>query len=100
MLEDQPEEVWVLYLYVAGMTPAAKRALSNIKAICEEHAKGRYSLELIDLLERPALAERHQIFAVPTLVRQKVPLRKLIGDMANAEKVMWGLDMQPAAATV
>jgi circadian clock protein KaiB len=92
-------ERWVLSLYVAGMTPAARRALSNIKAICEQHLEGRYSLEVIDLLERPALAEGNQIFAVPTLVRQlPEPLRKIIGDLADTGKVLVGLDIQTAIA--
>ncbi len=90
-------EQWVLYLYVAGKTAAAKRALANIRAICEEHLQGRYSIEIIDLLERPALAEGHQIFAVPTLVRQlPPPLRKIIGDLADVDKVVVGLDIHRA----
>jgi circadian clock protein KaiB len=92
-----PAERWILFLYVAGMTPAAKRALSNIQALCEEHLKGQYTLEVIDLLERPALAEGHQIFAVPTLVRQlPEPLRKIVGDLADVEKVLVGLDIRTA----
>jgi len=90
---------WILSLYVAGMTPAAQRALANIKVICEDHLKGKYSLKVIDLLERPALAEGHQIFAVPTLVRElPAPLRKIIGDLSNFEKVVVGLDIASAAA--
>jgi circadian clock protein KaiB len=97
MRQPDPDERWILFLYVAGMTPAAKRALSNIKAICEEHLEGQYSLEIIDLLERPGLAEGHQVFAVPTLVRQlPEPLRKIIGDLADSEKVLVGLDIQTA----
>jgi circadian clock protein KaiB len=92
-------EKWVLYLYVAGMTPAAKRALINIEAICKQHLQGRYSIEVIDLLEKPALAEGHQIFAVPTLVRQlPPPLRKIIGDLADTGRVVVGLDIQTAAS--
>jgi circadian clock protein KaiB len=87
---------WVLCLYVAGMTPAAKRAKANILAICEEHLAGNYSLEVIDLFERPDLAEGRQIVAVPTLVRKlPPPLRKIIGDLSNLEKVVWGLDILP-----
>jgi circadian clock protein KaiB len=90
-------ETFILHLYIAGMTPAARRALSNIMLICEEHLKGKYSIEVIDLFEKPALAEGHQIFAVPTLVRQiPLPLRKIIGDLADSEKVLVGLDIQPA----
>jgi circadian clock protein KaiB len=95
MAEADSQERWVLYLYVAGMTPVARRALANIKAICEEHLEGCYSIEVIDLFERPALAEGQQIFAVPTLVRQlPPPLRKIIGDLSNTEKVIVGLDIQ------
>jgi circadian clock protein KaiB len=97
MTQPDPAERWILFLYVAGMTPAAKRALSNIRAICEEHLEGQYTLEIIDLRERPALAEGHQVFAVPTLVRQlPEPLRKIIGDLADSEKVLVGLDIQTA----
>jgi circadian clock protein KaiB len=99
MNEETDGEKWVLYLYVAGMTPAAKRALANIEAICKEHLEGRYSIDVIDLLEQPALAEGRQIFAVPTLVRQlPPPLRKIIGDLADTEKVVVGLDIQTAVA--
>jgi circadian clock protein KaiB len=91
-------EKWILFLYIAGMTPAAKRALANVRTICEEHLKGDYSLEVIDLIDHPALAEDQQIFAVPTLVRQlPPPLRKIIGDMADSEKVVVGLDIQAVA---
>ena len=90
-------ERWELRLYVAGMTPAAARALSNLKKICEEHLEGRYSLEIIDLLEQPALAEGEQIFAVPTLVRKlPPPLRKIVGDFTKTEKVLVGLDIRPS----
>jgi len=97
MNQDKSSEKLILYLYIAGKTPAAERALANIKEICEKHLEGRYSLEVIDLLEQPALAEDHQIFAVPTLVRQlPPPLRKIIGDLADSEKVVVGLDMRTA----
>jgi circadian clock protein KaiB len=97
MTTEQADEKWILRLYVAGMTPAAKRALANVQAICTEHLEGQYSLEVIDLIERPALADGDQIFAVPTLVRQlPTPLRKIIGDMSNTEKVIVGLDIKPA----
>jgi circadian clock protein KaiB len=100
MNQNDPNERWTLFLYVAGMTPAAKRALANIEAICEEHLQGQYSLEIIDLLKQPALAEGHQIFAVPTLVRQlPEPLRKIIGDLADTQKVVVGLDIQTTVVT-
>lgn len=87
-------ERWVLFLYVAGMTPAANRALGNVKAMCDERVAGRYSLEVIDLVDHPELAEIHQIFAVPTLVRScPLPVRKIIGDLADLEKVLVGLEL-------
>jgi circadian clock protein KaiB len=96
MVADPVCEEWILYLYVAGMTPAATRAKANILVICEEHLAGRYSLEIIDLLERPEMAEVRQIVAVPTLVRKMPPpIRKIIGDLSNSEMVVWGLDIVP-----
>lgn len=97
MKKKKPRKDWILLLYVAGMTPAAKRALANIEAICTEHLHGQYAIEVIDLIEHPGLADDAQIFAVPTLVRQlPTPLRKLIGDLSNTEKVIVGLDIKPA----
>jgi len=96
-MKEEMAEDWVLVLYIASMTPAARRALGNIKIICEEHLHGKYSLEVVDLMERPALAEAHQIFAVPTLVRQlPQPLRKLIGDLADLERVLAGVELHAA----
>ncbi len=87
-------ENWVLVLYVVGMTATARVALANITAIAEEHVKGDYTLEVIDLREQPELAERDQIFGVPTLVRRcPKPLRKLIGDLSDRRKVLAGLEM-------
>jgi circadian clock protein KaiB len=96
-MTDAPvPEHWILRLYIAGMTPTSRTALANIRRICEEHLEGRYSLEVVDLVERPMLAEGDQIFAVPTLVRQlPPPLRKIIGDLSDTEKVIVGLDIQP-----
>jgi len=89
-------EAWSLRLYVAGMTPAAHRAFESIKKICEEHLAGRYSIEVVDLLKNPQLAEGDQIIAVPTLVRQlPPPVRKIIGDLSATEKVLVGLDLKP-----
>lgn len=97
MSSEPCSERWDLRLYVAGMTPTAKRALANIRRICEEHLAGQYSVEVIDLLERPGLAEGEQILAVPTLVRRlPPPLRKLIGDLSDSHKVIVGLDIRPA----
>ena len=90
------EQTWELKLYVAGMTPKSVTALKNLKKYCEEHLEGRYKIEVVDLLEKPQLAEGDQIFAVPTLVRKvPVPIRKIIGDLSNEEKVLVGLNIVP-----
>jgi circadian clock protein KaiB len=87
-------ERWVLRLYVAGKTPKAVTALGNLKSICEEQLKGRYNIEVIDLLANPRLARDNQILAVPTLVRKlPLPVRKIIGDLSNTERVLVGLDL-------
>ncbi len=89
-------EIWELRLYVAGQTPRAITAFSNLRRICEEHLKGKYRIEVIDLLVNPQLARGDQILAVPTLVRKlPVPVRKIIGDLSNAERVLVGLDLRP-----
>jgi circadian clock protein KaiB len=85
-----------LRLYVAGQTPKSIAAISNLKKICEQHLPGRYEIEIIDLMKDPALAMRHQIVAIPTLIRQlPEPLKRIIGDLSNAEKVLVGLDIRP-----
>ena len=85
-----------LRLYIAGNTAKSVSALSNLKKYCEEHLKGQYSIEVIDLLVKPQLAEGDQIFAIPTLVRKvPEPIRKIIGDLSNEEKVLVGLDIRP-----
>ncbi len=90
------EQEWALRLYVAGQTPKAIAAFANLKNICEEHLAGKYSIEVIDLLENPQLARGDQILAVPTLVRKlPVPVRKIIGDLSNTERVLVGLDLRP-----
>lgn len=87
---------WHLRLYVAGHTPRSVTALSNLKRLCEEHLAGRYDIEVIDLIERPQLARGDQILAVPTLVRQlPAPMRKIIGDLSDRERVLVGLDLRP-----
>jgi circadian clock protein KaiB len=87
---------WQLMLYIAGQTPKSIRALSNIKKYAEEHLKGIYSIEIIDLLVNPQLAEGDQILAVPTLVRKfPEPIRKIIGDLSNEERVLVGLNIKP-----
>lgn len=87
---------WHLRLYVAGHTMKSITALSNLKKICEEHLKGEYSIEVIDLIRNPALAKGDQILAVPTLVRRlPQPMRKILGDLSNTERVLVGLDLRP-----
>lgn len=94
------KQTWQLRLYVAGKTPKSLTALSNLEKYCETHLKGLYSIEVIDLLEKPQLAEGDQIFAIPTLVRKvPEPIRKIIGDLSNEEKVLVGLDIRPVKHT-
>jgi len=89
------EETWELRLYVAGQTPKSVTAVANLRKYCEQHLKGRYKLEVIDLLVNPQLAEGDQILAIPTLVRKvPEPIRKIIGDLSNEEKVLVGLDVR------
>jgi circadian clock protein KaiB len=89
-------DTWQMRLYVAGQTPKSITALANLKKICEEHLKGKYTIEIIDLLENPKLAKGDQILAIPTLVRKiPVPIRKIIGDLSNTERVLVGLDIFP-----
>lgn len=92
----EKEKKWELRLYVAGKTEKSVRALTNLKKYCEEHLKGQYQIEVIDLLEKPQLAEGDQILAIPTLVRKvPEPIRKIIGDLSNEEKVLVGLNIRP-----
>ena len=89
-------ETFVLRLYVAGQTSKSMLAFSNLKKICEEHLAGQYKIEVVDLLENPKLARGDQIFAIPTLVRKlPEPVRKIIGDLSNTERVLIGLDLLP-----
>ncbi|WP_159469744.1 circadian clock KaiB family protein [Dyadobacter sp. 3J3] len=91
------EEIWELRLYVAGKTIKSVTALSNLKRYCEEHLKDKYIIEVIDLLVQPQLAEGDQILAIPTLVKKvPEPIRKIIGDLSNEEKVLVGLNIRPA----
>ena len=88
-------KTYQLRLYVAGQTPKSVLAFTNLKQICEEHLQGRYEIEIIDLLENPQLASGDQILAVPTLVRRlPEPIKKIIGDLSNTERVLVGLDLQ------
>lgn len=94
------EQLWELRLYIAGQTPKSVAALSNLKRYCEEHLQGKYKIEVVDLLLQPQLAEGDQIFAVPTLVRKvPVPIRKIIGDLSNEEKVLVGLNIRSLKLT-
>ncbi|HYU47162.1 MAG TPA: circadian clock KaiB family protein [Terriglobales bacterium] len=89
-------ERWDLRLYVAGQTDKSIRAINNLARICKEHLAGRYSIEVIDLIERPQLAKGDQILALPTLVRRlSQPLKKIIGDLSNEDRVLVGLDIRP-----
>lgn len=89
-------EVWELRLYVAGITPKSMEAFSNLKKICEEHLAGKYHIEVIDLMENPRLARGDQILAIPTLVRRlPQPLKKIIGDLSDTERVLVGLNLRP-----
>jgi len=92
------QKTWQLRLYVAGQTPKSIKAFANLKKICEEHLNGQYSIEVIDLLENPQLAKGDKIVAIPTLVRKlPPPLKQIIGDLSNTEKVLVGLDLRQSA---
>lgn len=91
---------YLLRLYVAGQTPKSVTAFANLKKICEAHLAGRYQIEVVDLLVNPALARGHQILALPAVVRQlPPPVKKIIGDFSNAERVLVGLDLRPVTRT-
>jgi circadian clock protein KaiB len=96
---DAPvEEMWDLRLYVAGQTARSAAAFANLKKLCEEHLAGKYRIEVVDLLADPKLAQGDQILAVPTLVRKlPEPVRKIIGDLSNTERVLVGLDLRSRA---
>jgi circadian clock protein KaiB len=94
-IPEKQEDQWVLRLYVAGQTPKCVAAFANLKKICAQYLENRYKIEIIDLLENPQLARGDQILAVPTLVRNlPEPVRKIIGDLSNTEKVLVGLDLR------
>lgn len=99
--QGRNEDYWELRLYVAGQTAKSVAAIANLKKYCAQHLQGRYQLEVIDLLVNPQLAEGDQILAIPTLVRKvPVPIRKIIGDLSNEERVLVGLDIRPAGDKV
>lgn len=90
-------ETWELRLYIAGQTPRSVAAFANLKKLCEEHLPGRYKIAVIDLLKHPQLAAGDQIVAIPTLVRKlPEPLRRIVGDLSNAERALVGLQLRPA----
>ncbi len=89
------QKTWELRLYVAGQTPKSMAAFANLKKICEDHLAGQYHIEVIDLLKQPQLASGDQILAIPTLVRKlPQPIRKIIGDLSNTERVLVGLNLR------
>lgn len=95
MIENKEPE-WQLRLYIAGHTPKSLKAIDNLKSYCEQHLMGKYSIEVIDLLLNPQLAEDDQILAIPTLIRRfPEPIRQIIGDLSNEEKVLVGLNIIP-----
>jgi len=95
-LDETIDEKWILRLYVAGQTPNAIAAFKNLKTVCEEELEGKYVIEIIDLLQNPRLSRDDQILAVPTLVRKlPKPVKKIIGNLSNKEKLLVGLDIKP-----
>jgi circadian clock protein KaiB len=99
---DAPSsERYVLRLYVTGMTPRSARAVENLRAICDEYLNGRYDLEVIDIYQQPGLAKGEQIIAAPTLIKKlPLPMQRIIGDMSDRERVLFGLQLVRAPATV
>jgi circadian clock protein KaiB len=97
MIQAQaPEQGYNLRLYVAGQTPKSIAAIANLRRLCEEHLAGRYSIDIVDLMRDPDLAQAHQIVAVPTLIRElPEPIRRIIGDLSNTQRVLLGLDIDP-----
>jgi len=94
-IKAAPDKKYVLRLYIAGATPKSTRAIMNVRKICEEHLKGRYELDVIDIYQQPALAKGEQIIAAPTLLKKlPMPLRKFIGDMSDTKKILVGLDLR------
>jgi circadian clock protein KaiB len=95
ILARPKNEHYILRLYVAGVTPRSTHAIANIKHVCEEHLQGRYELEVVDIYQQPVLAAGEQIIAAPTLIKElPLPLRRLIGDMSNEERILLGLDLK------
>ena len=94
-LPGRPDRGYVLTLYVASLTPRSSAAIQSVRDVCDKHLKGRYTLEVVDIYEQPSLAKREQILAAPTLIKHlPLPLRRLIGDMADEHRVLVGLDLR------
>jgi circadian clock protein KaiB len=94
--EEQVNERFVLRLFVAGITPKSEGAIRSLKGICEQYLKGRYELEFVDIYQHPGALKENQVIVAPTLIKKlPLPLRRLIGDMSNKEKVIIGLDLRP-----
>lgn len=94
--QPAPSERYVLRLYITGLTPRSVAAIENVRRVCEEHLKGQYQLEIIDIYQQPSLAKGEQIIAAPTLVKKlPAPLRRIIGDMTSEERLLLGLDLRP-----
>lgn len=99
--QSPPVDRYVLRLYVTGMTPRSARAVSNLQAICDEYLEGRYELDVVDIYQQPVLAKGEQIIAAPTLIKKlPLPMRRIIGDMSNRERVLLGLDLLRSDHTV
>lgn len=95
-LKEKDKERYLLRLYISGVTPKSTQAILNIKKICEENLRGRYELEVVDIYQQPTLAKDEQIIAAPTLIKKlPIPLRRIIGDLSDSERVLIGLDLRP-----
>jgi circadian clock protein KaiB len=95
-IREEKRQKYVLKLYITGATPRSIKAIMNIRKICEEHLKGRYELEIIDIFQQPVLAKGEQIIAAPTLIKKvPLPLRRFIGDMSDTERILIGMDLKP-----
>jgi circadian clock protein KaiB len=92
---ERDEQQYVLKLYVTGLSPTSRQAIERVRAVCEDHLHGRYELDVIDIYQKPALAKDEQIIATPTLIKVlPAPLRRFIGNLANVEKILFGLDLR------
>jgi circadian clock protein KaiB len=95
-VRSKGKEKYVLFLYVTGATPRALRAIANVTEICETHLKGRYELTVVDIYQQPALSKGEQIMAVPTLLKKlPLPLRRIVGDLSDKERILYELDLKP-----